>query len=156
MGKKKTRGMNIPEKSVLIEYTDLCALVAETEEDLRRLRREHSGITVDMVRGSNPNFPYEPRSFRIEGVSYSEYKSDSRLIRETEKLLEERRKMCMDKRLEVDYWMNTIPVRVARIIRAKYFQHLTWTEVAMRLGYESGDAARITLSRYMAKLSENS
>lgn len=146
----------MPAKSVLVEYEDLCALVNETEEDLRRLRREHSNVAVDMVRGSNPNFPYEQRSFRIEGVSYSEYKSDSRLIRETEKLLEERRKMCMEKRLEVDYWMNTIPVRVARIIRMKYFQKLTWTEVAMRLGYESGDAARIKLSRYLDKLSDNS
>ena len=146
----------MPAKSVLVEYEDLCALVNETEEDLRRLRREHSNVAVDMVRGSNPNFPYEQRSFRIEGVSYSEYKSDSRLIRETEKLLEERRKMCMEKRLEVDYWMNTIPVRVARNIRMKYFQKLTWTEVAMRLGYESGDAARIKLSRYLDKLSDNS
>ena len=146
----------MPAKSVLVEYEDLCALVNETEEDLRRLRREHSNVAVDMVRGSNPNFPYEQRSFRIEGVSYSEYKSDSRLIRETEKLLEERRKMCMEKRLEVDYWMNTIPARVARIIRMKYFQKLTWTEVAMRLGYESGDAARIKLSRYLDKLSDNS
>ena len=146
----------MPAKSVLVEYEDLCALVSETEEDLRRLRREHSNVAVDMVRGSNPNFPYEQRSFRIEGVSYSEYKSDSRLIRETEKLLEERRKMCMEKRLEVDYWMNTIPARVARIIRMKYFQKLTWTEVAMRLGYESGDAARIKLSRYLDKLSDNS
>lgn len=146
----------MPAKSVLVEYEDLCALVNETEEDLRRLRREQSNVAVDMVRGSNPNFPYEQRSFRIEGVSYSEYKSDSRLIRETEKLLEERRKMCMEKRLEVDYWMNTIPARVARIIRMKYFQKLTWTEVAMRLGYESGDAARIKLSRYLDKLSDNS
>lgn len=146
----------MPAKSVLVEYEDLCALVNETEEDLRRLRREHSNVAVDMVRGSNPNFPYEQRSFRIEGVSYSEYKSDSRLIGETEKLLEERRKMCMEKRLEVDYWMNTIPARVARIIRMKYFQKLTWTEVAMRLGYESGDAARIKLSRYLDKLSDNS
>lgn len=148
MGKR-----DIPDKNVLSEYEDLCALVAETEKDLQRLRMEFNHAAVDIVKGSNPNYPYEPRHFRIEGVSYGEYKNPDE-IRQVEQMLKERKELCKKKRLEIDYWMNTIPVRIARIIRMKYFEKLTWADVAMRLGYMSPAAARMKLDRFLKEWGE--
>lgn len=137
-------------KGMLAEYLDACAMVEEAEADLRRIKLEHETAAVDSVKGSNPNFPYEPRTFRIEGVSYREYQRPDEQ-RRIEEILKDRRDRAKKTRLEVEAWMNTIPVRMQRIIRLKYFEGMTWTETAMRMGGRqlSGDAIRMELSAFM-------
>ena len=144
----------VPDKNLLSEYEDCLALIAETERDLQRLKAEFNHAAVDIVKGSNPNYPYEPRNFRIEGISYSEYKNPDE-IREVEAILKERKENCKAKRLEIERWMNTIPVSIARIIRMKYFEKLTWADVSLRLGYLSPNATRTKLDRYLKEQSEN-
>ena len=136
-------------RSMLAEYLDARAMVEEAEADLRRIKLEREANAVDSVKGSNPNFPYEPRVVRIEGVSYREYQKPDEQKR-IEAILTERREKAKRIRLEVDAWMNTIPVRMQRIIRLKYFEELTWAETALRMGGRvSGDAIRMELSTFM-------
>jgi len=54
------------EREILEAYIDACALVRETEEDLQRLRKQE--FALGKVKGSNPEFPYQPRSFTVSGV----------------------------------------------------------------------------------------
>lgn len=136
------------DKAALAEYIDVCALIEETEKDLRRLQFEHEHMATDVVRGSNPNFPYEPRNFRIEGVSYGEYKNPDEL-KQVQKLLTERREIAKKKRLAVEGWMNSAPPRIARIVRLKFFQRKTWTDVSLIMGISSPTAARMELTRYL-------
>ena len=42
-----------------------CALVKETEEDMQKLRRQE--LVLGKVKGSNPDFPYQQRGFRVSG-----------------------------------------------------------------------------------------
>lgn len=135
-------------KTVLSEYEDACRLVEETERDLDKLRKQLKDAATDIVKGSNPNFPYEARTFHIEGVSYGEYMKPDE-VKRLEFILTQRRNIAKERRLVVEYWMNTVPPRIARIVRLKYFQKLGWTEVAMRVGCGSGDAARMELNRYL-------
>jgi hypothetical protein len=136
------------QKTVLSEYEDACRLVEETERDLDKLRKQLKDAATDIVKGSNPNFPYEARTFHIEGVSYGEYMKPDE-VKRLEFILTQRRNIAKERRLVVEYWMNTVPPRIARIVRLKYFKKLGWTEVAMQVGCGSGDAVRMELNRYL-------
>lgn len=136
------------QKTILAEYEDACRLVEETERDLRVLKKRLEGAASDIVKGSNPNFPYEARTFHIEGVNYGQF-TKTEDIKRLEHILTERRDRANEQRMAVEYWMNTLPPRIARIVRMKYFQKLSWTEVSMRVGCGSPDAARMELKRFM-------
>lgn len=140
------------QKSLLAEYEDACRLVEETERDLQILRKRLEATASDIVKGSNPNYPYEARTFHIEGLDYTMYTKPEEL-RRLETILTERMEKAKQCRLEVEYWMNGVPPRIARIVRLKYFQRLGWTEVAMQVGCGSGDAARMELNRYLTATS---
>lgn len=136
---------------LIAEYEDARRMLEETEADLARLRREHEGYATDIVKGSNPDYPYEPRTFRVEGVSYVEYTKPED-VKRIEKILTERRDILNKKRLAVEEWMNEIPSRIARIVRLKYFQRMTWNEVGMQLGTIDASAVRMEFRRFMAQL----
>lgn len=140
-------------RSILSEYVDACELIRETEADLMRIKRDRKDLAVDSVKGSNPVFPYEPRVFRIEGVGYDEYKRPDEQ-RKIEAVLEERREKAKQIRLEVDAWVNTIPTRMQRIVRARYFQNKTWDAVSRAIGAASADAVRMEFERFMRGVDE--
>ena len=135
---------------VLSEYTDACHLVEETEEDLRAIKAKLSEMAVDSVRGSNPEYPYEPRTFRIEGIG-KEYWHGDEDIQRLEQILKQRRDNARKARIHVESWINTVPVRIQRIVRMKYFQRMTWDTVSARLGYKSGAAAHMELYRFLTE-----
>ena len=99
--------------------------------EIQRLRKRKE-VTQDSVRGSNPEFPYQPQSFRIQGTR--ETMKDRNLMDEEEKLLEERKENANRIKREVEQWMNRIPMRMQRIIKWKLFDGLTWQQVARKLG----------------------
>ena len=127
------------DKSSLLEYNDLCEQVVETEQQLERLVKARSEVLHDSVKGSNPEYPYEPITFHIAGIANRVNDADITKMRH---ILTERRDAAKDKRIEVETWLNTIPVRMQRIVRLKFFEGKTWGEVAMRSGWKNGDAIR--------------
>ena len=139
--------MQTIDKSALYEYVDACKVVEEADADLCRLLRRQQASLQDCVKGSNPNFPYEPRTFHIEGVAEN-ISSDE--IKRYRKILMERRQQAHAKRIEVEAWVNTIPLRMQRIVRLKFFEGLTWSEVGLRMnGRGSGESARKEFTRFM-------
>lgn len=141
-------------KDVLAEYLDAVAVIENTEADLAMLKMQYETNSVDSVKGSNPEFPYEPRVFRIEGVSYRDFRYSDE-IRRIESILVERRDNARKLRIEVDAWMNTVPLRIQRIVRLRYFQKFKWDVVSARMGYQSPNAARMELERYLKKNGDN-
>lgn len=136
-------------KNVLMEYNDLCAQVVETEEQLKRLIAAESEVLHDSVKGSNPEYPYEPITFHIAGIARH---VDNSAIKEMRHILTARRDAVVSKRLEVEMWINTIPVRMQRIIRMKFFDCLTWEDVANRMGRGvTGDAIRKEFNAFIRK-----
>ena len=57
------------DKNILNDYIDACALVQETERDIRALKKKRKTIIQTNVSGSNPDFPYQPQHFKIEGTT---------------------------------------------------------------------------------------
>lgn len=125
------------DKRILYDYIDACELIKETEEEIKKLRKKKKTIVQTSVSGSNPEFPYNPQHFKIEGTAFT-HKDDSDL-KEEEKILEERKKNAEKIKLEVEKWMNTIPNRMQRIIKCKIFDELTWQQVAQKIGRKASE-----------------
>lgn len=136
------------DKNILNDYIDACALVQETERDIRALKKKRKTIIQTNVSGSNPDFPYQPQHFKIEGTTFN-YADDSAL-RWDEGLLERRKANAKKIKLSVEEWMLTIPARMQRIIRWKFLEELTWEEVAVKMGRKAtGDSVRMEFTNFM-------
>ena len=139
------------EKEILNQYIDACELVRETEEDIRKLRERRQRIEQDSVRGSMAEFPYTAKQFRIAGVTYSELQNPGQLDEE-EKLLEERKAQAEAAKRQVEQWMQTIPLRMQRIVRMKIFEQKTWEQVARKIGRKAtGESLRKEFEKFMKK-----
>ena len=121
------------DKEILTQYIDACELIKETERDIQRLRQRRKVILQDIVKGSMHEFPYAAQSFHIEGLAYATVQTPS-LLDDEEELLEERRAAAAEIKVQVEAWLNTIPQRLQRIIRMKFFEEMTWAQVAVRMG----------------------
>lgn len=138
------------DKNILNDYIDACALIRETEQQIRRLQEKQSETTRDSVRGSNPEFPYNAQHFKIEGTTFS-MRDDTRLL-EKKKLLADRLAAAEETRAQVERWMVTIPARMQRIIRWKLFEGLTWDEVAVKMGRNAtGESVKKEFQRFFSK-----
>ena len=137
------------DKAVLKEYIDACEIVRETEAQLRKLKDKYETAASDVVKGSNPAFPYQEVTFKIEGVGYHQYKYPDE-VEKLEAILKERRDIAKKKQLSVEAWINIIPSRMQRIVRFKYIMGLTWVETGMRMGDRDGEAVRKEFQRFMA------
>ena len=130
------------DKKAIFEYVDARALVKETEEDIQNNRK--STTVYDKVRGSNPEFPYQPQSFSVQGIVEED------LDDEEEKILQERKLNAKRLKVRAEKAINAAPVRMQRIIRFKIMQDLEWNEVAEKMGGNcTGDSIRMEFQRWM-------
>lgn len=136
------------DKQILQDYIDACELIKETEQDIQRLQRKKKTVIQTNVKGSNPEFPYQEQHFKIQGTTFT-YTEDAQL-RIEEKLLEERKTAAEEKKRLVEEWMLTVPARMQRIIRFKFFQKKTWEEVATLMkGKATADSVRKEFENFM-------
>lgn len=135
------------DKKILTDYIDACEFIKETEADIRKLEKKKR-IVQDKVRGSNPDFPYEERSFHLSGTV--ETLADAGRLARERQILEEQKAEAEELKLQVEEWMQEIPFRMQRIIRYKFFKELTWEEVATLMGRKyTADGVRMELQRFM-------
>ena len=137
------------DKKILEDYIDACAFIKDTEAEIARLEKKKRYVQ-DKVRGSNPDWPYEERSFNIGGTT--ETVQDSAALAKERQILDEQRKIALDLKLGVEEWMKEIPFRMQRIIKYKFFNRLSWEEVATLMKCKGGrDAMRKEYDRFMRK-----
>ena len=137
------------EKQILNDYIDACKFIEETEKEIKRLKKNKRTV-IDKVSGSNPNFPYEKRSFGVVGTTETYANADA--LRYEEQLLETQKREAEDLKVQVDEWMKTIPFRMQRIIKYKIFNDLSWEEVAALMGRNAtGESIRMEYNRFLNK-----
>ena len=136
------------EKKILQDYIDACELIRETEEDIQKMRSRE--FLYDKVKGSNPDFPYQPQSFNISGIVENHFvKSD---MEKEMCLLQQRKQNANDIKRKVEKWLITIPVRMQRIIRYRVFERLSWNEVADKMGRNAtADSIRMEYFNFIKK-----
>ena len=138
------------DKNILSQYIDACELIKETEEEIKKLNRKKKTVIQTNVSGSNPEFPYNPQHFKIQGTTFN-YADDSQL-RYQKKILEERKSQAEQLKINVEGWLNTIPPRMQRIIKYKVFEELTWQQVARKMGRRATEeGARKEFNRFFEK-----
>lgn len=137
-------------KQILMDYIDACELIKETQHDIEELRKKRKTIVTGSVKGSNPDFPYQEQHFKIAGTAFN-YTDDLELRRK-EKILVERKQNAEKIKTEVETWLNTVPVRMQRIMRYKIFEGLTWEETATKIGKKAtGEGIRMEFNRFIGK-----
>ena len=135
------------DRKMLDQYIDACELIRETEEEILNLENMQTKAVQDFVKGSNPEYPYEPRRFTIHGTA--DNAASRRRIEAERKLLEQREQRAEKIRLDVEKWMEKLPPRAVRIIRLHYFQQLSWSETARVMGRgATADSLRMEIKRY--------
>lgn len=133
-------------KDILMDYIDACELVKETEADIQKLRKTEE--VHDKVSGSNPDFPFQAQNFNISG-QVEHYMESSELEKEKQ-LLQDRMVKARYKKIIVEKWMANAPARIQRLVRLKYFERLSWEQVAERLGgNSSGESIKKEFQRFM-------
>ena len=59
------------DKTVLNDYIDACENIKDTEKHIARLKKRKKTVIQTNVSGSNPEFPYEKKHFKVHGVQFS-------------------------------------------------------------------------------------
>lgn len=135
------------DKNILNDYIDACKFIEETEEEIKKLKKKRK-IVQDKVKGSNPDWPYEARSFNLGGTI--ETVEDAGRIQREEQILKKQKEMAEELKLQVEEWMQEIPFRMQRIIKYKFFNRLSWEEVATLMGKKcTGEGIRMEFNRFM-------
>ena len=139
------------DKRILNDYIDACAQVKETKEALLKLRKAKKRREQDAVKGSSHEFPYTAQTFHIEGIAYP-LVQDPGEEDHLEEILRERLRNAERIKHDVEAWLNTIPMRMQRIIRYRIFEELAWSDVAIRMGRKAtADGVRMEYTRFMGE-----
>lgn len=137
------------DKKILEDYIDACEFIMETETEIKKLEKKKR-VVQDKVRGSNPDWPYEERSFNLGGTL--ETVADASALAREKLILEEQKKAASDLKIRVEEWMKEIPFRMQRIIRYKFFNQLSWEEVATLMKCRGGgETIRKEVHRFLKK-----
>lgn len=98
------------DKRILEEYIDACEVIKETEAEIHKLEERKSITANETVSGSNPEFPYNPQHFKVQGTTYSY--EDDRKIRAKKEILKKKKEKAEELKLQVEVWMISIPFRM--------------------------------------------
>ncbi len=116
-------------KELIRQYVDAAELAEETLADIAELNKKKC-MVLGKVKGSNPDFPYEPRSFSISGTTCTFREADR--IKEQERILEERYRAAVSAKEAAERFIRSAPPRIQRIIRYRYIKGLSWDETAVK------------------------
>ena len=137
-------------KELIRQYVDAAELAEETLADIEELNKKKC-MVLGKVKGSNPDFPYEARSFSISGTMCSFREADK--IREKERILEERYQTAVSVKEAAEACINSAPPRIQRAIRYRYIKGMSWDKVAAKMGARvSAEGIRKEVERFLKKL----
>lgn len=127
---------------------DACELIKETERELRNLENKKAPVILGKVKGSNPDFPYQERGFTMRGTGFGI--EEDKEFRRKKEILAERKKKAESVKLEVEEWINGIPMRMQRIIKHKILEGMTWEETAAKMGRKAtGESVKKEFQRFL-------
>jgi len=137
--------MNI--KKLLTQYTDLQAEIKDLEKRIKKL--ENFKVEHDKVVGSDSEFPYRPRSFKIEGYNIR----DIDRLNKLKEVLIERKIKCEELKLQIEKFISNIPdSRTRRVFQYRYIDGLTWLQIAMRMNKVHESYPRKIHDRYLENI----
>ncbi len=137
-------------KEKLEQLSGIKKEIETLKDELHKAGSRVSNV-ADVVKGSNIQFPYQPVTYRIEGVDIQEYdRRTKRIYRQLNRKLEE----LMDAREEIEEFIEGVEdSEIRTILRLKYINGLTWRQVCESLGYAGdGSSQSKKIQRFLDKL----
>ena len=133
------------ERNILEEYIDACEVIKDIEKEIKKLKAKKMITANETVSGSNPEYPYNPQHFKVQGTIYT-YGDDVK-IRAQEDILNQRRKKAEELKK-----MISIPFRMQRIIKYRFFEDQSWQQVADRMGRRAtAESVKKEFRRFLEK-----
>jgi vacuolar-type H+-ATPase subunit I/STV1 len=138
-------------KKLLTQYTDLQAEIKDLEKRIDKL--SNFKVEHDKVTGSNSEFPYQPRSFTIEGYNIQ----DVDRLNTVKSLLVDRKEKCEDMKIEIEKFISSIPdSKTRRVFQYRYIDGLSWQAIAYRIGkYDESYPRKLVHDKYLDSLDKD-
>lgn len=143
------------DKAILEQYIDLKAEIGDLEGLIQKTRREIARMegrnlqVADSVKGTRGDGTYG--RIRITGYPYRDSERRKSLLARREKKLEGFRQQLLELTARADDYINSLEdSRMRRMLRYKYFDGMSWVQVAHRMGKKyTADSCRKQVERFL-------
>ena len=143
------------DKEVLEQYSSLKAEYLDLQDEIRKLEKqirkmETSRCQVsDSVKGPRPDGTYG--SITITGFPVPDYYRRKKLLEKRKANLSKFELQLLELTNDVDDYINSLAdSRMRRMIRYKFFDELSWVQVAHRMGGKyTADSCRKQIERFL-------
>jgi hypothetical protein len=134
-------------KNVLRQYRDLQHEIKSIERRLSELKDMNKERVHDVVKGSSQEYPYTQHVIHVEGVNAAKRLD---LIGKLERKLESRKARCLEMTLDIEDFIGSIPnSKVRTIFEYRYYNAMTWQQVAFKLSCSSEAYPRNIHDKYL-------
>lgn len=137
-------------KELLEQADSLIEEIKDIERRLMNIEKKEKTILGDSVTGSEYEYPYIKRNFRVNGVANKLFSSKAK--RQYKKMLKSKKYKYEKIVKQIEYELNYIDdSEIRRIIRYRYYDKLSWVQIQIEMKYNSEDTARKQLERFLEK-----
>lgn len=134
--------------SLRVEYQDLQDEIKKLEKQIRKMETSRCQVS-DSVKGTRPDGTYG--SITITGFPVPDYYRRKKLLEKRKANLSKFELQLLELTNDVDDYINSLAdSRMRRMIRYKFFDELSWVQVAHRMGGKyTADSCRKQIERFL-------
>ena len=134
--------------SLKAEYLDLQDEIRILEKQIRKMETSRCQVS-DSVKGTRPDGTYG--SITITGFPVPDYYRRKKLLEKRKANLSKFELQLLELTNDVDDYINSLAdSRMRRMIRYKFFDELSWVQVAHRMGGKyTADSCRKQIERFL-------
>lgn len=137
-------------KELLEQADSVIEEIKDIENRLKNIEKREKTIIGDSVTGSEKEFPYIKRNFRVNGIDNKVFGSKTK--RQYKKMLKSKKNKYEKMIKQIEYELNYIEdSEIRRIIRYRYYDKYSWIKIQIEMGYRSENTARMKLKRFLKK-----
>lgn len=137
-------------KDLLEQADSLIEEIKDIERRINNIEKKEKTILGDSVTGSEYEYPYIKRNFRVNGVANKLFSNKNK--RQYNKMLKSKRYKYEKMIKQIEYELNYIDdSEIRRIIRFRYYDKFSWIKIQIEMGYKSENTARMKLERFFEK-----
>ena len=139
------------DRKTLEEYPLMEQRIQTKWERIRKLKGMVTQVEQDIVRGSNPDFPYQPVSFHVSGNNIQNDEKRCYQIYSLTESMEKDVKATEKRRLEVEVFIEGIADMTDQLIFTYiYLDRLTQEQTAKKLHIDQSQVSR-RIAQYFQK-----
>lgn len=141
--------MSILKRKDFEDYQKIGLRIGSLRDRITKLEDMAARYEYGAVRGSNPDFPYQPMSFHVSGYNIREEERKCAKIQDLKLQLERESRKEEEKRLEIEEFINAITDRTDNLIFTYYYlDKMSQEEIARQLCIDRSRVSR-RISKYL-------